>query len=263
MQQSDLSQEIFSSSRPSLYSRESNPSLRIVSNRTPSYHSDRIRTGSVRHSLLKGGKGRLDSSDLPAPPILTRMNSTDTIIPIPLKTDDHIGHHGTSKVRAADIGASTGHHGTSRVRQATMEPLEAQKIDQSYHGTLPENRSGYIGTSKVRSGAVAQENSPNSPQVHSMLPFIETRSKHHGRPRYESKVRALSDETVRSSGDSSIGSNAAHGGHSWVEKVQSFHNASSRMLTSDRLQSIPHLVSSETTGDDSPAETGESRASSY
>ncbi|ETS74921.1 hypothetical protein PFICI_13405 [Pestalotiopsis fici W106-1] len=264
MQQSDLAQEVFSSSRPSLYSRESNPSLRVVSNRTPSYHSDRARTGSVRHSLLEGGKARLDSSDMPVPPILTRMNSTDTITPMALKKDDHIEHHRASKVRAADIDADQGYYGASKVRPAAMEPPEVPNINKNHHNTLSENQNGYKGASKVRpADIVEQENSLGTPSVRSIMPSFDTRPSRYGRPQYESKVRALSDETILSSDDSILGHGDAHGGHSWVGKVQSFHNASSRPVVSKRLQSIPHLAFSEITEDDSQAEVGQSQATSY
>lgn len=251
------------SSRPGFYSGGSNTSLRVVSNRTPSLNSDRTRTGSVRHSLLKGGKLRLDSSYLPAPPVLTRMDSMDTITSVALKPDvDRTGGNEASEVRDSEIGAASGRYGISKVRPADMEPVSMPDVEQ-IHGNLSENQSGYFGTSKVRPADVVTHNdSESTPKVRSLIPFMDNRPEHTGRPRYESKVRPLSDESTESFDDTRLVYNSTHDGHARVGKVQSFHNAPT-MVTRDRLQSMPRLVYSQSTPDDSQAEAEHSQAASY
>lgn len=254
---------ITSSSRPSVYSGGSNTSLRVVSNRTPSLNPDRTRTGSVRHSLLKGGKLRLDASDLPVPPVLTRMDSMDTITSEALKPDaGPTGGNEASEVRDTEIVAPSGRYGISKVRPADFEPGLSPDVEQN-HNNLSENQSGYFGTSKVRPADVVTYNdSDSTPKVRSLMPFMDNRPKHTGRPRYESKVRPLSDESNSSFDDSRLGYNSIHDGHARVGKVQSFHNAPT-IVTRDRLQSMPRLVSSQSTPDDSQAEAEHSQAASY
>ncbi|KAK6209281.1 hypothetical protein LQW54_006385 [Pestalotiopsis sp. IQ-011] len=264
MQDSNMPPEaITSSSRRGFYSGGSNTSLKVVSNRTPSLNSDRTQTGSVRHSLLRGGKLRLDSSDLPVPPVLTRADSMDTITSVALKPDvDRTGGYEVSEVRDTEIGAPSGRYGISKVRPADVEPVPTPDVEQNHYNLL-ENQSGYFGTSKVRPADVVTHNdSESTPKVRSLMPFMDNRPEHTGRPRYESKVRPVSDGSISSFDDSRLGYNSTHDGHARVGKVQSFHNAPT-MVTRDRLQSMPRLVSSQSTPDDSQAEAEHSQAASY
>ncbi|KAI1878695.1 hypothetical protein JX265_002872 [Neoarthrinium moseri] len=93
-----------SSLRPS----DSNPSLRVVSNRPPSFRSTGSKT-VYRHALLKVGniQGESSEKDLPVPPVLT---PTDPVTMMLHASPEELGGHGQHN--------HGGHHGVSKVRPA-------------------------------------------------------------------------------------------------------------------------------------------------
>lgn len=160
-------QEVITSTsrRPSLQTHDLDPTLKVVENRPHSLCSTGSRTAAYRHVLLKGGNPRGESSDLPVPPILTQINTIDTIVPNQTARDSHGEHLAVSKTRPASNMFYGGRSGISKVRSADSNPWEVQ-INASIVDSTDSNASaGRYGVSKVRSAEMYTLEQPQTSQA--------------------------------------------------------------------------------------------------
>lgn len=173
----------------------------------------------------------------------------------PLYGDErHQGHHVISKVRQAiDLGDQLhgGHYNLSKVQpvvdhEGHHSVSKVQSALESVHGD--ESHRGHHGISKVRSAGVDEPfevihqsrilDSVNSTADNPYLLDHDHQGHYH-----QSKVQPSTDHLATVATQPDYFPNEAHEGHVWVEKVQSFHGATSESFTSGSdLQSIPRLV---------------------
>ncbi|KAK6082161.1 hypothetical protein SCUP234_04474 [Seiridium cupressi] len=270
---------VSSSRRRSSQTSDSNPSLRVVSNRPPSFHSTGTRTGAYRYALLKGGKFRGDTSDLPISPILSNSDSMHTtIFPDRNISYGHGRHIGISKVRPADFDTHTGHHGRSKVRSADLEPDDAKRsiLAIGHHAvskvrsvdlTAPENP---IGASKVRPAHQYIDKESVLDDYPMTFPGQKLADAHtqkrirRGRPPYESKVRVMSNGSGPPIVHSSHLPNETHSGHTWVDKVRGFYSGDLETTVSESdSRPIPHLYARVPTPSEPQGTVDASKAASY
>ncbi|KAI0134647.1 hypothetical protein BJ170DRAFT_679529 [Xylariales sp. AK1849] len=317
---------------------DTNASLRVVSNRPPSFRSTGSRGGSCRHVLLKTGVSYQQAfeKDLPVPPILTQADPMTTAAvkaegdsdPLTFSDTDEskrpeavcfetvlqspdahseLCHRGlASSADLCNAGAAV--HGESPIETPEKQILFPNSVPADVligrvFRTLPDgdvcevtvdvcehlhghhsavmkvrpamefsygedNQKGRLGVSKVRPAGegdmeVIHQSESSLSEVSSAAKPYSLVHDHDGHC-HQSKVRSLLDRSALLENSPGYVPTETHGGHIWIEKVQSFHDAPAQPISTDTdLHSLPRLVTNNPLTD-APQQTSEtSKAANY